>query len=149
MQNPASRPEAGLLFFVRPVGPRYASAGAMPRRTIRGRSIVVTVASVLREASRFSGPASGAATPSLFLRSSIDHARLILSLLSSASGAHSGSRDCSFIPTPYARPTREECATSLTQLRTPRRSTKNLRDVMTMSKGLQRKGDLELSARVC
>ncbi len=145
MQNPASRPEAGLLFFVRPVGPRYASAGAMPRRTIRGRSIVVTVASVLRELSR----GSGAATPSLFLRSSIDHARLILSLLSSASGAHSGSRDCSFIPTPYARPTREECATSLTQLRTRTRSTKNLRDVLTMSKGLQRKGDLELSARVC
>ena len=145
MRNPASGLEAGFLVFVRPVGPRYASAGAMPRRTIRGRSIVVDVASVLRVLSL----GTGAATPSLFLRSSIDHARLILSLLSSASGAHSGSRDCSFIPTPYARPTREGCATSLTQLRTRRRSTKNLRDVMTMSKGLQRKGDLELSARVC
>jgi hypothetical protein len=137
------------LFSAALFGPRYASAGAMPRRTIRGRSIVVTVASVLREASRVSALASGAATPSLFLRSSIDHARLIVSFLSSASGAHSGSRTCSFIPTPYARPTREECATSLTQLRTRRRSGENLDDVISMSKALQRKDDVEMSARAC
>jgi hypothetical protein len=99
MQNPASV-GGGVSSFHPPVGPRYASAGAMPRRTIRGRSIIVV--STVRGMSR----CSGAATPTLFRNSSIDHRLLFLSFDPSASGAHSGSRTCSFIRTPYSRPTR-------------------------------------------
>jgi hypothetical protein len=93
-KTPALHQSRGFLFssalLAEIGGPRYASAGATPRRTIRGGSIIVTGVSVLREFRPASVVCSGAATPSLCLRSSIDHARLLLMFDSAASGAHSG-----------------------------------------------------------